>query len=535
MIKNYKFSNILLFGLLTIIALTKEKEEITKITITTTEDGVEESTSEEEEHVTSHSKNNTKSEIIEEKVDDDEPPKRDNAQSSTEKMIQEAKKNAKETTTEKYLILNVPYEDNEDYILCPVGFGTPVNFAPLQIETTSYKTWVSSVLNEDNPSIFSYNLKDSKTGKESGDWDTVVDEEGTISGNVIYDKVYIGKYKLDKFKFIEGVEYEDEFCDFRNGKLGLGNCHYADKEDKEYCLLQRLKDNGSIDRRIFSLRELSDTHGELVIGDISSKSKEKDYPLHAVVNEDLYNDIEDDAFKMSWLTKISHILFRNTGENIKKIFDNNILIENGLASFDSSCHYIEAPYSYINDFEDQMFDVYYDNVCRKVNRDGTYMFLCDIQRYNKIKDRNKNLTMIIVIDGYGYEIPMNNLFEKTSADDYEFFVHFKDFEQDVWNLGHPFFHQFTIIFDQDNQEIGIDGDLIYSLQDETEASIKRKKSGSWWKVVLWVLIGLLLLIGLFLLARKFGIDKRISGGVDRSLVDNESVDDLSFNPGTNVH
>ena len=71
-----------------------------------------------------------------------------------------------------------------------------------------------------------------------------------------------------------------------------------------------------------------------MIGDISLKSKEKDYPLHSVVNEDIYNDIEDDAFKMSWLTKISHILFRNTGENIKKIFDNNIHIENGLASFD---------------------------------------------------------------------------------------------------------------------------------------------------------------------------------------------------------
>ena len=77
--------------------------------------------------------------------------------------------------------------------------------------------------------------------------------------------------------------------------------------------------------------------------------------------------------------------------------------------------------------------------------------------------------------------------------------------------------------------------MIYSLQDETEASIKRQKSGSWWKVILWVLFGLILLIGLFLLARKLGIDKRISGGVDRSLVDNESVDDLSFNPGTNVH
>jgi len=60
------------------------------------------------------------------------------------------------------------------------------------------------------------------------------------------------------------VEFDDEFKDYKIGKLGLGNCQYAEKEDKEYCLLQRLKDNGSIDRRIFSIKEISDTHGEIV-------------------------------------------------------------------------------------------------------------------------------------------------------------------------------------------------------------------------------------------------------------------------------
>ena len=65
-----------------------------------------------------------------------------------------------------------------------MGLGTPVNFVPLQVDTTSYKTWVSSVKNKQNPSVFNYNIKDSKTAEESGEWDTVVDEEGTISGNV---------------------------------------------------------------------------------------------------------------------------------------------------------------------------------------------------------------------------------------------------------------------------------------------------------------------------------------------------------------
>ena len=525
---NFKFI-FFIIGLI-ILVLAKDKDnQITKITITTTEDVIEEEEAKEEEPIPTEKKNNEKKENVAPKN------KRYNAQSNIEKMMQEAKKNAKETTTEKVLKLIVPYQDNEDYIVSPLGLGTPVNFSPLQVETSSYKTWVTSVLNENNPSTFSYNLQDSRTGKESGDWDTVVDEEGSISGNVIYDTAYIGKYKIEGFKFIEAVEFDDEFKDYKIGKLGLGNCQYAEKEDKEYCLLQRLKDNGSIDRRIFSIKEISDTHGEIVLGDVSEESKEKDYTLLNVINEDLYSDLEDDAFKMGWLTKISYVLFRNNAENINKIFDNNIHIKDGLASFDSSSHYIEAPYSYIDYFEEQMFDVYYDNVCRKVNRDGVYMFLCNKERYEKVKDKNKDLSFILVMSGYGYEIPMNFLFEQTTEDDYEFFIHFRDFEQNVWNLGHPFFHHFTIIFDQDNQEIGIDGEMIYSLQDETEAALKKEKTGSWWKVILWILFGLLLLAGIFLLLRKFGIDKRIQAGVDKSLVDNESKDDLSFHPGENVH
>lgn len=134
------------------------------------------------------------------------------------------KKKEGENTTEKYLTLEAPYQYNDDFILAPLGLDTPVNLVPIQIETNSYKSWVSSILNEKNPSFFSYNLKESKTAVEEGDWDSVVNNEGTISGNIIYDKAYIGKYKIDNFKFIEAVEFGAKFNDFQNGKLGLGNC-----------------------------------------------------------------------------------------------------------------------------------------------------------------------------------------------------------------------------------------------------------------------------------------------------------------------
>ena len=471
-------------------------------------------------------------------LEEKERNQKSSGESESEKAIREARSNVKQKTSDKFLILTAPYQDNEDYIIAPLGLGTPVNFAPLQIDTTSYKSWVSSVKNEQNPSVFNYNVKESETGEESGEWDSVVDEEGTISGNVLYDKAYLGKFEIDHFKFIEAVEFEDDFHDFRNGKLGLGNCHYAEKDDLEYCLIQRLKDNGSIDRRIFSIREYSDTHGELVIWDVTSVSKEKDYPLLPLIDKDDYDDIEDDEFKMGWITKISHVIFRNNSSsdnNFKKIFKNNIHIEDGLASFDSSSHYIEAPYSYINEFEEKMFEQYYPNVCRKVNDDGTYMFLCDKKRFEEVRNINKDLTFIIVMDGNGFEIPMDFLFEQTRQNDYEFFVHFKDYEQNIWNLGHPFFHHYTIIFDQDNQEIGIDGEKIYSLKDETEAELNSHKSGGWWKILLLVLLGLLILAAIFWIMRKKGINMRLDNGINPSLVDNESVDDLSLNPSQNVN
>jgi len=472
------------------------------------------------------------------KKEEEERRKKEEEEEEERRRKEEEEKDIRKKviSPEKMLILNSPYQDNEDFIISPLGLGTPVNFLPLQIDTTTYKTWVASVLNKESPSTFSYDKKESKTSEEKGEWDTVVDEEGAISGNVIYDKANLGKFQINRFKFIEAVEYEDNFRDFKNGKMGLGNCHYADRDGLDYCLLQKLKDNGSIERRIFSMREYSDTHGEIVIGDITSTSKENDYPLLSVISQDEYDDIEDDEFKMSWITKVSHVLFRdNQNDNLNKIFNNNIYIKDGLASFDSSSHYIEAPYSYIDEFEEKMFNKYYPNICRKVNSGGAYMFLCNKEKYDDIKDDNKDLTFVIVMDGNGFEIPINLLFEQTRENDYEFFVHFKDYEQNIWNLGHPFFHQFTIIFDQDNQKIGVDGKNVYDLKDQTKSALKKVgKVSKWWKIILFVILGLLILAGIFYLLRKWGIKQKLDNGVSPSLVDNESVDDLSFAPGQNV-
>ena len=525
---------LILFGLIIIITAKKTKFT-TEIKITSNDE--EEETEKEKEKERDSIKNNTSSESEEEESDkkkhkekekEDIKEKEKEKEKEEKEPIKESSKIIKNPPPNKYSVIEAPYEDNEDYLITPVGLGTPVNFVPLQIETTSYKSWIiSSSLNKKSSLVFSYDKTSSKTSQESNDWDTVVDQTGTISGNIVYDKLNLDKFEINHYKFIEAMEFEN-FRDYKFGKIGLGNCHYADLKDKEFCLLQRLKENGSIDRRLFSLREISDSHGELVLGDVTKVSKENDYPLLKVIDQALYEDIEDDEFKMGWITKMSHVLIHDNDINVKNIFENNIHT-NGFVSFDSSCHYIEAPFSYIEIFQEKIFDKYFLNYCRKVNDEGTYMFLCNKGKFEEIKDKIKELNLVFIMDGNGFEIPLEFLFEQTREDDYEFFVHFKDFEQNIWNLGHPFFHFFTIIFDQDNQEIGIDGKNIYYLKDETENALEEKNQFTALKILLFIIIGVCICALVFYLLRKYGIKFRIDHGTDPKLVDQESVDD-SFYP-----
>lgn len=55
------------------------------------------------------------------------------------------------------------------------------------------------------------------------------------------------------------------------------------------------------------------------------------------------------------------------------------------------------------------------------------------------------------------------------------------------------------------------------------------------KFFLLVLLGLLILAAIFWIMRKKGINMRLDNGINPSLVDNESVDDLSLNPSQNVN
>ena len=435
---------------------------------------------------------------------------------------------------DKSLIITVPYFDNEDYLISPIGLGTPINFFPVQVDTTTYKSWVPSSECEEIKSIFSYNPLNSSSSVKTDEWGEVVDEQGTAYGEVIKDNFVIGNYHIKNFSFISATKLYNDFLDYSNGKLGLGFCEYGTEEDKKFCLLEQLKLNNNIDKKLFSFREVSDTHGEIVIGDVTENIKEVNFPMLHVANKNIYDNLKDEEFKMAWITNVTHILFKTEeNENSTKLFKNGIRTPGGLAAFDTACSYIEAPYDYINEFEEKMFDVYFKNICHKANEDGIVKFLCEQSKYNQNLHNIKNFSLVLVIDGYGFDIPIEHLFEQTSVNHVEFFVQFRKYSQNVWNLGHPFLHNYVIVFDQDNKLIGTVGEGINPMEEIIE-EVKESSDSDFWKWLLLVLLLLILVAALFWIGRKIGIKFRKDKGVPDNLIDNESVEDYSFNPGNNI-
>ena len=115
-----------------------------------------------------------------ENEEEDETNNQDKSQSEKPLKSTENQTKKKYLPSDQYTIFYLPYQKNEDYIITPLGFGTPTKFIPVQVDTTTYKTCVISNEIEKNFN-FSYNIKNSTTAKETGEWDSVIDDEGILS------------------------------------------------------------------------------------------------------------------------------------------------------------------------------------------------------------------------------------------------------------------------------------------------------------------------------------------------------------------
>ena len=416
----------------------------------------------------------------------------------------------------KVLILDIQYEEKENYYVTALGIGTPTTYFPVQIDTAIGKTWVPSLDCDNCLSLFKYNSSNSNTSKTSLSIEKIFDMNGNIEGRVTYDDIILANTHFKNFKFIQVLKFFSNFSDYEDGKIGLGYCN-----DSSFDLLSHLRNEGIINKKMFTIKEINSTNGEIIFGDIPKEIKLKNFPIFNISKIPNKNEFEE-IFQEAWIIKLGFIIIGTnyTNRSNEKVFKDAIQTDS-YASFDISSEYIDAPYSQLRNFKNYLFDEYLDNICIETVKNNITTFICDDYKYKQNPQKNKinNLGISFLFEGYSYDIPINDLFNDINSTSSEFVIRFKHFSQNTWIIGYPFMHLFTMVFDKENDLIGIIGNP-YNMTDIY-------KNYQYYKLlkvltIIGILCGIILLIIIIILINK--CIRKNSNNIEKiSLVENEMM------------
>jgi len=352
--------------------------------------------------------------------------------------------------------------NNKNYYTIPLRVGTPGEEFDVQVDTSSATTWIPSDKcdNCDLANKF-YEEENSKTSSPTDIYIRIEDEDGNVEGFQVNDNIRLGMYKLKQYGFVQVTRVEDEFKDHYQGKLGLGyKNHYL--KDEEFNFIEKLKKNNLIVKKVFSITTINERRGMLLIGDIPGK-RYKSYCNVTTNTDDL-----DDMYKESWICQISHISTFDLNKGIfNKIKYYEELVNNNLVNFDSAYDYIAVPISekehiqkLLDKAELECIEISQNETkprekysLRNIIREKEITISC---KTNLDDLKKKNLALSFVLQGYAYSLPLDLLFTNGKNDDeMEMLIKYIDDKEAIWTFGYPFMNQFLMVFNMEEDEVGI--------------------------------------------------------------------------------
>lgn len=376
--------------------------------------------------------------------------------------------------------ISLSYDKETGFYTVPVAFGSNEEVFDVQVDTTTSETWVPSY--KTTLKVKKYNITDSTTGVKTNKTFEVEDEDGDVRGKACYDSIKVGDISLNNFGFVLVDEFEYNFKDFSQGKLGLG---YKQEHGIDFNFIGKLKQNKLIDKEVFSIN--AETK-ELIIGDLSDKIKNQLYTTCSITET---NDL-DDEYRQAWACELTHIFF-NIDKSKKGKKDLDYAFEaNARVTFDSAYPYISIPKRHLKAFKEKFMNVYFNNsYLEKRDNDATY-FVCTDE--SLISDTN----VAFIMEGYAYVIPSDRLFQKTKEGLFELLIRFYKENDNIFSFGEPFLNFFTLVYDYEEKEIGfLGGDRVemtkewYDYMNEmTPEQQKAKKK----KMYIYLGVGFFLLI-----------------------------------------
>ena len=350
---------------------------------------------------------------------------------------------------------------SKNYYTIPLLVGTPEEEYEVQIDTSTATSWIpSSSCSNCIMSHRLYDKEDSRTSSPTDNFVEIEDEDGNVEGYQIADNIKLGSYKLKQFGFVEVTKVADNFKDHYQGKLGLGYKSTLLKDD-EFNFLEKLKKHNLIKKKIFTINAINEKKGMLFVGDIPGK------PYNTYCNVTNTDDL-DEMYQESWVCKMTHIgIFDREKGIFNKIKFYDELKNNKLVSFDSAYDFIAVPMSEKEGIEKLLGKAKLQcteqkrNSARSNNKDKLRNRIREEEitiscETNKEELKNKNLALSFVLQGNSYSLPLEQLFEDGTKDgEMDMLIKIIDEDDAIWTFGYPFLNQFLMIFNMEEDHVGI--------------------------------------------------------------------------------
>ena len=350
---------------------------------------------------------------------------------------------------------------SKNYYTIPLLVGTPEEEYEVQIDTSTATSWIpSSSCSNCIMSHRLYDQEDSRTSSPTDNFVEIEDEDGNVEGYQIADNIKLGSYKLKQFGFVEVTKVADNFKDHYQGKLGLGYKSTLLKDD-EFNFLEKLKKHNLIKKKIFTINAINEKKGMLFVGDIPGK------PYNTYCNVTNTDDL-DEMYQESWVCKMTHIgIFDREKGIFNKIKFYDELKNNKLVSFDSAYDFIAVPMSEKEGIEKLLGKAKLQcteqkrNSARSNNKDKLRNRIREEEitiscETNKEELKNKNLALSFVLQGNSYSLPLEQLFEDgTKEGEMDMLIKIIDEDDAIWTFGYPFLNQFLMIFNMEEDHVGI--------------------------------------------------------------------------------
>ena len=352
---------------------------------------------------------------------------------------------------------------NKNYYTVPLKVGTPGKTFNVQLDTSTSTTWLPSIKCKNcAKSLNLYDPIQSKTSLALNDKKIELDDEdGDVEGYPMNDNFVLNGYNLKNFSFVQVTKLDDEYRDHYDGKLGLG---YRNENGKNFNFLDSLKKQNLINKKIFSINQINEQKGLLFIGDNSANK-------YTFCNVSSGEDL-DDIYKESWVCELTHVGIFNNKEGISKKLHDYTHISDGKVDFDSAYEYIAVPICDRQIIEELLEKA--KLVCetneeeiknyKKLSKEKKEKF---INKYNneevsiKCKTSREALSksgfsLSFILQGNVYSIPLESLFSTSlEKDKMEMKIKYIDDDDAIWTFGFPFMSQFLMIFNMEENHVGI--------------------------------------------------------------------------------